>query len=81
MYTDEMRRAFRSLEKPNNFRVDIIDNENFITIKANAEQFLSMYHDQKIEAVQYLFKLKKAFEDCGALVLLVRTELGDDDNE
>lgn len=80
MYTDEMRKALRSIPAPAGFSVDIVDNEFFITIKANAEQFLKMYHDQKIEAVQYLFKLKKAFEDCGATVLIVRTELDGDNN-
>lgn len=80
MYTDEMRKAFREIHAPAGFSVDIIDNEFFITIKANAEQFLKMYHDQKIEAVQYLFKLKKAFENCGATVLIVRTGLSDDEN-
>ena len=73
MYTDAMRRAFQSITAPKGFTVELYDNDNFLTLKADAKQFLNMYHDQKIEAVQYLFKVKKALESEGAVVLLVRT--------
>lgn len=81
MYTDAMRRAFNSIQAPQGFKVELYDNENFLTLKANAKQFLNMYHDQKIEAVQYLFKVKKALEAEGAIVLLVRTPIEGEENK
>lgn len=72
MYTDAMRRAFRSITPPKNFSVDLIDNDNFITIRADEKAFTSLYHDDKIEAVKYMFAVKDALEQNGAIVLLVR---------
>ena len=72
MYTNEMRRAVHSIEVPKNFSVDIIDNDHFLTIKLNEYKFLNMVHDEKIAALQYVVKLKKALEDNGAIVLVTR---------
>ena len=33
MYTNEMRRAFHQVTPPKGFKVDLIDNEHFLTIK------------------------------------------------
>jgi hypothetical protein len=72
MYTNEMRRAVHSIQVPKNFSVDIIDNDHFLTIKLNEYKFLNMVHDEKIAALQYVVKLKKALEDNGAVVLVTR---------
>ncbi len=72
MYTDAMKRAVHSLIPPKNFGVSIIDNDNFITIKLKEDDFLSMVHDEKIQAVQYVAKLKDALEQNGAIVLVTR---------
>jgi hypothetical protein len=72
MYTSEMRKAVHSIDAPKNFSVEILDNEHFLTIKLNEKQFLHMFHDQKIAALQYVVKLKKALEDNGAIVLVTR---------
>lgn len=72
MYTDEMRRAFRSITPPKNFSVDLVDNDTFITIRADEQAFVRLYHDDKIEAVKYMIAVKKALEENGAIVLLVR---------
>ena len=72
MYTNEMRRAVHSIQVPKNFSVEIIDNDNFLTIRLNEYKFLNMVHDEKIEALQYVVKLKKALEDNGAVVLVTR---------
>lgn len=73
MYTDAMRRAFRSLECPKGFSLEIIDNDNFITIKAKEKVFMSLETlDLKRQAVEYMLRAKKALEDNGAIVLLVR---------
>ena len=72
MYTEEMRKAVHSINTPKNFGVTIIDNDNFLTIKLNEKDFISMFHDQKIEAVQYVAKVKDALEQNGAIVLVTR---------
>ena len=72
MYTDLMRHAVHSIPAPKNFGVQIIDNDHFLTIKLDEKKFLHMVHDEKILALQYVVKLKKALEDCGAIVLVTR---------
>lgn len=73
MYTDEMKRAFRSIQAPKNFRVQIIDNDNFLTVQAKEKDFMSLQTvEMKKEAVEYMVRVKKALEYNGAIVLLVR---------
>ena len=72
MYTDQMRRAFHSITPPKGFTIELIDNEHFLTIKLNELKFAKMVHDDKISALQYVVKLKKALEECGAIVLITR---------
>jgi hypothetical protein len=73
MYTDQMRRAFRSLECPKNFSLQIIDNNDFITVKAKEKDFMSLETvELKRQAIEYMVRVKKALEDNGAIVLLVR---------
>jgi hypothetical protein len=72
MYTDTMRRAFHSIIAPKNFHVELIDNEHFLTIKLNEYHFITMGHNEKIEALQYVIQLKKALEMEGAIVLVTR---------
>ena len=75
MYTDAMRRAFHSITPPNNFGVDLIDNEFFLTIRADEKKFIGLLDSEKREAVEYIIRLKKALEDNGAVVLVVRKAL------
>jgi hypothetical protein len=75
MYTDQMRMAFHSIATPKNFGVNIIDNESFLTIKLNEKDFMKMAHDEKIEAVQYVARVKDALEQNGAIVLVTREAL------
>ena len=72
MYTDSMRRAFHSIPAPKDFVVQLIDNDHFLTIKLNEYDFLSMTHDQKMQALQYVIRLKGALEMEGAIVLVTR---------
>ena len=74
MYTDAMRRAFKYLEPtaPKGFRLEIIDHDNFLTVKAAESMFLKLDHQEKIEAVKYMVSVKKALEMEGAIVLLTR---------
>ena len=70
-----MRRAFHSILPPKGFKVQVIDNEHFLTIKLNERQFANMVHDEKIEALKYVVQIKKALEMNGAIVLVTREPL------
>ena len=72
MYTNEMRRAVHSITPPKGFGIEIIDNEHFLTVKLDERKFLHMGHDDKIAALQYVVKIKKALEINGAIVLVTR---------
>ena len=72
MYTDSMRRAFHSLRGPKGFQLQIVDHENFLTVKASEKQFMSLSGEERKQAVEYMIRAKKALEDNGAIVLLVR---------
>jgi CYTH domain-containing protein len=72
MYTDSMRRAFHSIIPPKGFKVQIIDNDAFLTIKLDEKHFVRMVHDEKIQALQYVIQVKKALEMNGAVVLVTR---------
>jgi hypothetical protein len=67
-----MRRAFHSITPPKGFTIELIDNEQFLTIKLNEYKFAKMIHDDKIQALQYVLNLKKALEMEGAIVLVTR---------
>jgi len=72
MYTDGMRRAFHSITPPKNFGVSIEDGDNFIVVRAKEEIFMRLHDDEKRSAIEYMARVKKALEDNGAIVLLVR---------
>jgi hypothetical protein len=72
MYTDIMLKAVHSITPPKGFGVTIIDNEHFLTVKLDERKFLHMGHDDKISALQYVVKIKKALEINGAIVLVTR---------
>jgi hypothetical protein len=73
MYTDQMKRAFKSIHCPKNFSIQIIDNDHFLTVKAKEKDFMSLETEEnKREAIEYMIRVKKALEDNGAIVLLVR---------
>ena len=73
MYTDQMRRAFRSLRCPEGFSLELVDNDTFITVKAKEKVFMSLETvEKKKQAIEYMIRVKTALEDNGAIVLLVR---------
>jgi membrane protease subunit (stomatin/prohibitin family) len=75
MYTAEMAQAFRSLNHyaPKGFALQVVDNDNFITLKADEADFFKLDDFNKRRAVEYMVLAKKALEQNGAIVLLVRT--------
>ena len=70
-----MRRAFHNIIAPKNFKVTLVDNDTFLTIKLDERSFLPLTHDEKIEAVKYVTQIKKALEMEGAIVLVTREPL------
>ena len=70
-----MKRAVRSITAPQGFGVDIIDNEHFITVRADEVKFMQLFDRDKRLAVEYMVRVKKALESEGAIVLLVRKPL------
>jgi hypothetical protein len=75
MYTDAMRRAFHSIEPPKNFNVELLDNDQFLTLRIDEKNFARMVDNEKREAIEYVMKLKSALEDNGAVVLVARKAL------
>jgi hypothetical protein len=69
-----MARAFHSVASfaPKGFSLSVIDNEHFITLRAEEKQFMLLNGEDKRRAVEYMIRAKKALEDNGAIVLLVR---------
>ena len=78
VYTDAMKKAFHSITPPAGFAgIELLDNNNFITIRLNEKLFANLDEFAKREAIQYVFLVKKALEDNGAVVLVVRKALGE----
>jgi hypothetical protein len=75
MYTDEMRQAFHLIKPPGDFKVDLYDNEQFITIMIDPKQLVGLSDNDAQDIVNYIVSVKKSLEDLGALVLVVREEL------
>ena len=67
-----MKMAFHSITPPKGFGVQLVDNDNFITVKAKEDMFMRLSDQAKREAVEYMIRVKKALEYNGAIVLLVR---------
>jgi hypothetical protein len=67
-----MRMAFRSIVPPKNFSLQIVDHDNFLTVKASEDQFMRLPGEDRKIAVEYMIRVKKALEANGAIVLLVR---------
>jgi len=77
MYTEEMSKAFQSIKAPENFKVTIYDNEEFVTMVIDPEDIENLLDNQVDDAVQYINDVKKALEELGAIVYIVREALKD----
>jgi len=53
-----MKMAFRSLRAPKNFNLQIIDHENFLTVKASEKEFMSLSGEDRKIAVEYMIRVK-----------------------
>ena len=72
LYTDAMKRAFHSLTPPKNFGVSLEDADHFLIVRAKEDVFMRLLDEDKRSAIEYMARVKKALEDNGAIVLLVR---------
>lgn len=77
MYDERMARAFASLQShcPKGFSVDILDNNDFLTVRIDSKRLLNLSDFEKKRAVEYTMRVKDAFEDLGAIVLVTRTPI------
>jgi hypothetical protein len=76
-YTNEMKRAFHSVTPPKGFAgIEVIDNEDFISLRLDEKNFATLTEEDKRRAIEYVFRVKAALEDNGAVVLVVRKALG-----
>ena len=62
------------VEKQRTFVIEllIVDNDYFLTVKAKEEIFMRLLDEDKRRAIEYMVLVKKALEDNGAIVMLVR---------
>jgi len=77
MYTLEMATAFKSIVPPENFKVVILENNDFLTILIDPEDIEALSDEQVEPAVKYINDVKKALENEGAIVFVVRDVLKD----
>jgi len=70
MYTDLMRKSVKSIPIPNDFRVDILDYGQFITVQFYESQWRYYSEKERLQCIIYLNKVKKVLEKLGASVAL-----------
>lgn len=70
-----MATAFKSITPPENFKVVILENDDFLTILIDPEDIESLLDEQVEPAVKYINDVKKALENEGAIVFVVRDVL------
>jgi len=81
MYTPEMSTAFHAIIPPNNFGVVLADNEDYLNLIVDPNEFLALPDEGRLEAVQYINDVKKALETAGAIVQIVREVIEDATNQ
>lgn len=72
-----MATAFKSIVPPENFKVVILENNDFLTILIDPEDIEALTDEQVEPAVKYINDVKKTLENEGAVVFVVRDVLKD----
>lgn len=73
-----MKRAFRSVPQPGNGLVlDVIDNDSFLVLRLDTGSLMKMSGEEKKRSIVYVIELKRALEQAGAVVLILRTPFED----
>ena len=79
MYTPEMSTAFHAIVPPKNFGVSIADNEDYLNLIVDPKEVMALSAEEVLQAVEYINSVKKALEDLGAIVQVVREVISDAD--
>ncbi len=77
MYTEEMAKAFHEIEAPGDFKVDLYDADNWLTIVVDPESLVGKLDSELQDIVKYINDVKLALESLGAVVLVTRDALGE----
>ena len=70
MYTDQMKKAIRTIKAPKEFKIDILDYSTFLTIQFYESQWRHYNDSERFQCIQYLSKVKGMLESLGARVAL-----------
>jgi hypothetical protein len=70
MYTEQMKKAVRTFKIPKEFKIDILDYKDFLTIQFYESQWRHYNDSERFQCIQYLQKVKGALEKLGARVSL-----------
>ena len=77
MYTLEMATAFKAIVPPKNFRLTVMENPDFLTLVIDPADLENLDREQAEPVAKYINDVKKAFENEGAIVFVVRVVLED----
>ena len=70
MYTEQMKKAVRTFKIPKEFKIDILDYKDFLTIQFYESQWRHYNDSERFQCIQYLQQVKGALEKLGARVSL-----------
>jgi hypothetical protein len=70
IYTDIMRKAVKSIPAPKDFKMDILDYGQFITLQFYESQWRHYSEKERLRCILYLQKVKSVLEKLGASVAL-----------
>jgi hypothetical protein len=70
MYTENMKKAVRSVKIPKDFMVDILDYDHFLTVQFYESQWRHFNDSERLLCIQYLTRVKNILEGFGAKVAL-----------
>ena len=77
LYTDSMRRAFRSIDAPENFSVTVSEHSQggtllFLELNVSEKELMSLHVDDQRRAIIYMMKVRDALMQEGAVVQITR---------
>jgi hypothetical protein len=77
LYTDSMKRAFRSIEAPKNFSLTVSEHSEggtllFLELIVSEKDIMSLGVDDQRRAIMYMMKVRDALMQEGAIVQISR---------
>ena len=70
MYTDNMKRAIRSVKAPKDFVISIADYDHFLAIQFYESHWRHLNDSERLRCINYMAKIKNILESLGANVTL-----------